>query len=101
MGRACGARGQNDVFLSHSSGDKTVVRAVAKRLLDDWLKVWFNGWEIKPGDNIPAKTEGGLEHSRVLVLCMPVHAFGSDWAQLEANTFRFHEPLNRERRCIP
>ena len=30
-----------------------------------------------------AKIEAGLEHSRVLVLCMSAHAFGSDWAHLE------------------
>ena len=54
-----------------------------------------------PGDSIPAKIEEGLEHSRVLVLCMSAHAFGSDWAQLEAGTFRFRDPLNQERRFMP
>ena len=54
-----------------------------------------------PGDSIPAKIEEGLEHSRVLVLCMSANAFGSDWAQLEAGTFRFRDPLNKERRFIP
>src|SRR3990172_2183360 len=32
---------------------------------------------------------------------MSAHAFGSDWAQLEAGTFRFRDPLNKERRFIP
>jgi len=95
------AQFQFDVFLSHSSKDTAVVRAVAKRLKDDGLKVWFDEWEIKPGDNIPAKIEEGLEHSRVLVLCMSANAFGSDWAQLEAGMFRFRDPLNHERRFIP
>jgi small GTP-binding protein len=90
-----------DVFLSHSSKDKTVVRAVAERLKTDGLEVWFDEWSIKVGDNIPHKIEEGLEHSRVLVLCMSANAFGSDWAQLEAGTFRFRDPLNKERRFIP
>src|SRR6266576_2562403 len=90
-----------DVFLSHSSKDKAVVRAVAERLRADGLRVWFDEWEIKPGDSIPAKIEEGLEHSRVLVLCMSANAFGSDWAQLEAGTVRFRDPLNKERRFIP
>jgi len=92
---------QYDVFLSHSSQDKAIVRAVAERLRADGLQVWFDQWEIKPGDNIPARIEEGLEHSRVLVLCMSAHAFGSDWAQLEAGTFRFRDPLNKDRRFIP
>ena len=90
-----------DVFLSHSAKDKAVVRAVAERLRKDGLKVWFDEWVLKPGDSIPAKIEEGLEHSRVLVLCMSANAFGSDWAQLEAGTFRFRDPLNKERRFIP
>ena len=90
-----------DVFLSHSSKDKAVVRDVADRLRGDGLRVWFDEWELRPGDSIPAKIEIGLERSRVLVLCMSAHAFGSDWAQLEAGTFRFRDPLNQERRFIP
>ena len=90
-----------DVFLSHSSKDQGVVRAIAERLRADGLRVWLDDWEIRPGDHIRAKIEAGLEHSRVLVLCMSAQAFGSDWAQLEAGTFRFRDPLNKERRFIP
>jgi len=90
-----------DVFLSHSAKDKAIVRAIAERLQRDGLKVWFDEGVLKPGDNILAKIEDGLEHSRVLVLCMSANAFGSDWAQLESHTFRFRDPLNQERRFIP
>jgi len=104
-----------DVFLSHSAKDKrskpptlihdtggnAVVRDVAERLRKDGLRVWFDEWDIRPGDSIPAKIEEGLERSRVLVLCMSANAFGSDWAQLEAGTFRFRDPLNKERRFLP
>src|SRR3982751_3145464 len=92
---------QYDVFLSHSSKDAAVVRAVAERLRADKIRVWFDEWELKPGDNIPAKIEEGLERSRILVLCMSTNAFSSDWAQLESYTFRFRDPLNKERRFIP
>jgi hypothetical protein len=91
----------HDVFLSHSAKDKPVVRELADRLRKDGLKVWLDEWVLKPGDSIPAKIEEGLEQSRVLVLCMSAHAFGSDWAQLESQTFRFRDPLNKERRFIP
>lgn len=90
-----------DVFLSYSAQDKAVVQALAERLRADGLRVWFDNWEIRAGDSIPAKIEEGLEQSRVLVLCMSANAFGSDWAQLESYTFRFRDPLNTERRFIP
>jgi small GTP-binding protein len=90
-----------DVFLSHSSKDKAIVRPVAARLRADGLRVWFDEWEVKRSDDRAAKIEEGLERSRVLVICMSANAFGSDWAHLESGTFRFRDPLNKERRFIP
>jgi small GTP-binding protein len=91
----------HDVFISHSTKDKATVRPLAERLRRDGLRVWFDEWEIKPGDSIPSKIEEGLERSRVLLLCMSAHGTGSDWAQMETYTFRFADPLNKERRFIP
>jgi small GTP-binding protein len=90
-----------DVFLSHSAKDKPQVRELANRLKRDGLSVWFDEWEIQPGDKLSEKIERGLETSRVLVLCMSRNAFTTDWAALETGTFRFRDPANRERRFIP
>jgi len=67
-----------DVFLSHSSKDKTVVRELAERLRRDGLRVWLDEWEIRPGDPILLKIEEGLEQSRTLVLAMSRNAFASN-----------------------
>ena len=96
-----------DVFLNHSTKDKAVVRPLAQRLRAGGVRVWFDEWVLQPGDSIErnqsktAKIEEGLERSRVLVLCISANAFGSDWAQLEPGTFRFRDPLNKERRFLP
>jgi small GTP-binding protein len=90
-----------DVFLSHSARDKAVVRAVAERLRGDGLRVWLDEWVLKAGDAVFSKVNEGLESSRTLVFCMSANAFGSDWAQLESQTFLFRDPLNKERRFIP
>ena len=68
----------HDVFLSHSAKDKAVVRAVAERLRKDGLQTISqpSALNSQPFD-------------------------GSDWAQLEAGTFRFRDPLNQEHRFIP
>ena len=87
-----------DVFLSHSSADKTVVRELAEQLRAAGLRVWFDAWNIRPGDHIPTAIEEGLEHSAVLLFCMSAQAFGSDWALLESHTAVFRDPLNRDRR---
>src|SRR5262245_29695886 len=90
-----------DVFLSHSSADKGEVRSLAKRLRGDGVRVWFDDWELRPGNHIHKRIEDGLEQSRVLVLCMSANAFGSDWVRLEEGTFRFKDPINKELRFVP
>lgn len=90
-----------DVFLSHSSKDKPVVRKLAERLKADGLRVWFDEWEIQPGDPISMKIEEGLEQSRTLVLCMSANAFAAEWVKLESHTAIFRDPANEHRRFIP
>ncbi len=90
-----------DVFLSHSSKDKDIVRPLAKRLHDDGLRVWFDEWSIADGAMIPLAIEDGLQKSRRLVLFMSVNAFGADWVTLEHQSFRFSDPANRTLRFIP
>jgi hypothetical protein len=90
-----------DVFLSHSSKDKPVVRALAERLKADGLRVWLDEWEIQPGDPIFQKVQQGLQSSRILLLFMSRQAFGSDWVTLESQTILFRDPTNTSRRFIP
>src|SRR6267143_4026095 len=84
-----------DVFLSHSAKNKAAVHAVAERLRKG--RLLYNS----QCSTLNSQPSVRLERSRVLVLCMSAHAFGSDWAQLESGTFRFRDPLNKERRFIP
>jgi hypothetical protein len=79
---------QYEVFQSHSTKDRTVVRPLAERLCNDRLKAPFH-FESQ-------NSEFGLAQPG-----MSANASGSDWAQLEASTFRFRDPLNKERRFIP
>ena len=73
-----------DVFLSHSAKDKAVVRPLAERLRADGVKVWFDESEI------PA---GGLKS--IHPSSFRLHPL------LESGTFRFRDPLNKERRFLP
>jgi hypothetical protein len=75
-----------DVFLSHSSKDKAVVRPLAEKLRADGLRVWLDDWEIRPGDSVPAKIEEVLERSRVLEL--PCHTPPSNKSRLLKHVLR-------------
>jgi hypothetical protein len=69
-----------DVFLSHNSKDKVRVRRLAERLRAAGVRVWFDEWVVRPGDDIYLSIERGLEASRTLVLCLSPAALGSDWS---------------------
>jgi len=92
---------QYDVFLSHNSADKPRVRALAERLRSAGLRVWFDEWVIKPGDDIYLSIERGLEAARVQVLCLSPAALGSEWVALERSTVLFRDPTNAGRRFVP
>ena len=118
---------QYDVFLSHSSKDKAVVRELAERLRacragaarrrrTDGLKVWpvppkrwgaggFDEWEIKAGDDIYLAIERGLEAARGQVLRLSPAALESEWVALEWSTVLFRSPPTQgrasgKRRCF-
>jgi hypothetical protein len=78
-----------DIFLCHGSKEKAVVGPLAQRLLED-----------RHHNNSQPSTLN------------PQALGGSDWAQLafpglafprwrKAGTFRFRDPLNKERRFMP
>nr|VFJ42940.1 MAG: WD domain-containing protein, G-beta repeat-containing protein [Candidatus Kentron sp. DK] len=91
----------HDVFLSHNAKDKPRVRQLAEQLRDAGLIVWFDEWNILPGEDIFLAVEKGLEQSRVLLLCLSPAALGSDWVKLERGTVLFRDPANTGRRFIP
>ena len=90
-----------DVFLSYKSSDRPRVRLLAERLRDAGLRVWFDDWVIKPGDDDYLTIERGLEAARVQVLCLSPAALGSDWVAMERSTVLFRDPTNAGRRFIP
>jgi tetratricopeptide (TPR) repeat protein len=90
-----------DVFLSHSSKDKPIVRQVAEFLKSKGISVWFDDWSVKIGEDINIKVEEGLTQSKRLLLFMSNNAFSSEWVTLERSTILFKDPNNRDRRFIP
>ncbi len=90
-----------DVFLSHNKADKPQVKQLAERLKAAGMRVWFDDWVIKPGDDIYLAVEHGLEVTRVQLLCLSQAALDSDWVKLERSTALFRDPTNKGRRFIP
>src|ERR1039457_3725923 len=90
-----------DVFLSYNSKDRARVRRLAERLRGAGVRVWFDEWVIRPGDDVYLSIEHGLGAARTLVLCLSPAALGSEWVKMERSTVLFRDPGNAGRRFIP
>jgi hypothetical protein len=60
---------QFDVFLSHNKADKPRVLRLAERLRAAGLRVWFDEWLIKPGDDIYLAIEREVQRDRLQPNC--------------------------------
>lgn len=91
----------HDVFLSHSSHDKSTVDKVARWLRRRGLRVWYDTWSILPGASIPSQIDQGLIHSRTCLVFLSPAGLKSDWALLERSIALFRDPSNKRRRLLP
>jgi hypothetical protein len=65
------------------------------------VRVWFDEWVIKPGDDVYLAIERGLQETRTQLLCLSSAALQSNWVELERSTVIFRDPSNVNRRFIP
>src|SRR5207244_3561474 len=55
------------VFISHSAGDADWARSFAQALKERGVTVWFDEFDLRPGESVRDALEAGLRSSDVLV----------------------------------
>ena len=98
-----------DLFLSHRSVNKTIVRDLAGDIEAEsfqgrGLLTWLDEAEIRPGQSIPAMVNAGLESSRFIGLVMTPDYFDpatTGWTDAEWPAALHQDPDNRRARIIP
>ena len=75
------------VFLSHATEDNDrFARGFAKRLQDAGMDVWFDEWEILPGDSLVDKVfEEGLKSADAMVIVLSAKSIDKPWVREEIN----------------
>lgn len=84
------------VFISHSSKDKPFVERLAKQLVQYRIGVWYDKWEMKPGDSLIDKIQNGLEDSSYLLVVLSKHFIESEWCRKEQNAGLTKEIRNKK-----
>lgn len=57
-----------DLFLSHNSHDKPAVSGIAKELKSRGIKVWYDEWQLAPGQPWQPLLEAGLKRSKAIAV---------------------------------
>jgi len=71
------------VYLAHASEDKAMVRPIAEYLMAHGVEVWFDEWEIEPGDSLRQKMEDGLGAMTHFVVVLTETSITKPWVAKE------------------
>lgn len=88
-----------DVFISHTSKDKSAVRKIATVLANAGLKVWFDEWCILPGQAWQSVIKDAITNSNTLLIIIGNYGI-SPWQDYEMVAI-FHNAIKEGRRIIP
>lgn len=70
-------------FISHNRADKTLAEEIGMRLVAEGSGVWFDRWEIAPGDSIVGKINDGLTRTTHVIVLWSKNAAVSKWVGSE------------------
>jgi division/cell wall cluster transcriptional repressor MraZ len=89
-------RNPSHVFVCHSSRDKPFVRRLASDLRQAGIKVWFDEWEMLPGDSLYSRIQHGILQAGYFAIVLSPSSVGSPWCARELHA-ALEEELNRRR----
>jgi hypothetical protein len=90
-----------NVFISHNSRDKTDARLLATLLAQQGINVWFDEWNIRPGESLTGGIEEGLANADVLVLLWSEGAHSSNWVGTEMRAYIRQRVEDDSLRIVP
>lgn len=89
------------VFISHNKADKLEGRLLATSLVQQGVGVWFDEWDILPGDSIVGGIEEGLSEADVFVLVWSSNASKSEWVGTELQAYLVRRVNDQTLRIVP
>ena len=69
------------VFLSYASADRKTAQIIVDKLQQDGIRVWFDTYELMPGDSIAKTMEKAMVASDYLMVLLSPNSVNSVWVQ--------------------
>jgi len=89
------------VFLSYTRIDRDFADRLAADLTRAGIDVWYDNWEIRPGDSIVEKIDEALTANDHLLIVLSPAAVESTWVRRELNSTIMRNLHLRQRGLIP
>ncbi len=89
-----------DAFLSFNSEAREVVKQIATRLIKAGLQVWFDEWQLIPGESVIPSIERGLKAARTCAVFVGTDGQGP-WQRKEVEAAIRSQIQNEDFRVIP
>jgi predicted RNA-binding Zn-ribbon protein involved in translation (DUF1610 family) len=89
------------VFISHNKADTETARLFATAVIEQGVSVWFDEWDVRPGDSIIDGIEHGLRDADIFVLFWSAPAATSHWVGTEVRAYLRRRVDNGTLRIIP
>ncbi len=89
------------IFISHNFENKETARLLAVELVERGFDVWFDEWQLKPGDSITGGIETAIAECDAFVLIWSAQAQQSNWVGTELRAALRRRVDDTKLRVIP
>lgn len=89
------------IFLSYSSKDKPFVKKLTDDLKKNGIRVWYDEYEIKIGDDLLERIKEGLKNSAYYGVVLSNSYLNSAWASKELQIMLYQEKIQNSKKILP
>ena len=101
---------EKDAYICYNSRDLDWVRRLAEQLESETidglpasrqLRIFFDRWDMGPGDSLIDRMNEGMEHARHVVAVLTPEFINADWPRFEWKHIVADDPNNTTGRLVP
>jgi WD40 repeat protein len=90
-----------DLFISYNHRDRGVVQGLADRLRRSGIRLWYDRWEMKPGDVLRNRIGEGIAGAKHFMVLISKSSLNSNWVKYELNSGMIDEIESGATKVIP
>lgn len=95
------AKKQHQIFLRYASNDREVAHKIVEKLKEEEIRVWFDEYELQPGDSIAKSIENTISASDYLIVLLSPSSVSSTWMQKELGATLSNDLIFRDITLLP